>query len=231
MLLLLSVLLLKFFYLEDTFNFIKEEFNKGIPFEVLSENVISKINEILKIDEDELYNNLSDEGKVEINIEDKNIVENLVAKSGETEYITAVEGVNQLLEDSDYIKENYVIKSPLNGTITSVFGARESDNPLVSSYHSGLDIAANKGTIIIAAHSGKVIQAGDNGTYGKSITIEDGDLKTLYAHCSEVLVKKGDNVNIGQKIGKVGMTGNATGPHLHFEIRYQGRFVNPQDII
>lgn len=139
--------------------------------------------------------------------------------------------ITKISTDAECVKDIYKIVSPMQGIITSRFGNRVSDNPIVSSYHTGLDIGANTGTLIKAAHDGVVTQAGDNGTYGKSVTIESGDLKTIYAHCSSVLVKKGKQIKTGENIAKVGMTGNATGPHLHFEIRYQGRFVNPEDVI
>ena len=61
--------------------------------------------------------------------------------------------------------------------------------------------------------------------------IENESLTTVYAHCSKINIKKGEKVKQGDKIGEVGMTGNATGPHVHFEIRYNGEFINPEDII
>ncbi len=228
MLILIAILLLKYFEFNNEFNYIKENFASGLSYEVIEEMVNQKFNSYLNKSLDD--SSFSGDENV-INIP---IVENInIISSGESsgEYETAIEGVNQLSDDSQNIKNNYKISNPLNGTITSKFGARVSDNPIVSSYHTGLDIGANTGTIICSAHDGIVVQAGDNGTYGKSVIIESGDLKTVYAHCSSVLVKKGDSIKVGQKIGKVGMTGNATGPHLHFEVRYQGRFVNPEDIL
>lgn len=238
LLLLLFVLLLKFFEFDREFEFIKENFLEGIPYETLEKNVKEKLNTFFKMDFKESYNLLIESGdflkEENINID---IIENEknteMSESGDVkqEYISAVDGVNTLLEDSQIIKEKYEIMAPLKGIITSKFGIRESDNPIVSSYHAGLDIAANTGTNIASAHDGIVIQAGDNGTYGKSIIIESGDLKTIYAHCSSVLVKKGDSIEKGDVIGKVGMTGNATGPHLHFEVRFNERLVNPEDVI
>ena len=226
MLLLLFVLLLKFFYFEDEFNLIKENFYDGYSYEIIKESIKSKINEIIVVEKNiTSKNQIDSEENLNILIEDVDII------SGKNKYLEAVEGVNQLKDDAENIKLNYEIKSPLNGTITSEFGCRISDNPIVSSYHNGLDIAANTGTNIVAAHSGTVIQAGENGTYGNSVTIKNGDLITLYAHCLKVLVKQGESVKIGQNIAKVGMTGNATGPHLHFEVKYEGRFVNPKDVI
>ena len=66
---------------------------------------------------------------------------------------------------------------------------------------------------------------------GNHIKIVNGDVTTVYAHCSEILVKEGDSILQGQQIAKVGQTGNATGPHLHFEIRKEDRFINPRLIL
>lgn len=151
--------------------------------------------------------------------------------SGEIGLKMAVEGVNQMLNDADFVKENYDFIVPVKGTITSEFGCRVSDNKIVSSYHTGLDIGANSGTEIYAAHTGTVTMAQNNSSYGKCIMIENGDLVTMYAHCSSINVSEGQKVNKGDFIGKVGMTGNATGPHLHLEIRYQNRYINPKDIL
>lgn len=151
--------------------------------------------------------------------------------SGENGFITAVEGVNQMLEDAKFLKENFEFVVPVKGVVTSEFGCRVSDNELVSSYHTGLDIGANTGTKIYAAHDGIVTKAENFSTYGKCIIIENGDLSIVYAHCSSINIKKGASVSKGDFIGKVGMTGNATGPHLHLEIKYKGRYINPKDIL
>lgn len=150
-------------------------------------------------------------------------VEDDIAETKE-EVLSAVE------TDSSKIKENYDLTRPIAGTVTSIFGIRESSNQKISGYHTGTDIAANQGTEILSAMSGTVILVSEEGDYGKHIKVQDGDLITLYAHCSEILVKEGQNVNKGEIIAKVGSTGNSTGPHLHLEIRYQNRYVNPQEI-
>lgn len=118
---------------------------------------------------------------------------------------------------------------PTSGVITSRFGNRES---IRSSPHRGLDIAAPTGTIIKAAASGTVVAAGTSGSYGKMIRISHGNgVETLYAHCSVLSVSKGDKVTQGQVIGKVGTTGNVTGPHVHFEVRKNGVLLNPQNYV
>lgn len=76
-----------------------------------------------------------------------------------------------------------------------------------------------------------MITATTSSTYGKYIIIENGNLKTVYAHCSQLLVTKGAEVTQGQEIAKVGETGNATGPHLHFETRVDNNAINPRLIL
>ena len=88
------------------------------------------------------------------------------------------------------------------------------------------------GTPIYAAASGTVLFSGWKGTYGKLIVINHGNgIQTYYAHCSELLVSKGDTVTVGQQIAKVGSTGRSTGPHLHFEIRLNGSALNSQNYV
>jgi murein DD-endopeptidase MepM/ murein hydrolase activator NlpD len=96
-------------------------------------------------------------------------------------------------------------------------------------WHYGIDLAAPKGTVILAAESGTVIYTGSGFRgYGKLIVIEhDEKWATLYAHLNKFSVKEGDHVKRGQKIGEMGRTGRATGVHLHFEIRYNRQPVNP----
>ena len=118
---------------------------------------------------------------------------------------------------------------PISGTITSRFGSRES---IRSSPHRGLDIAAPTGTPIKAAAAGTVVSAGYSGSYGNMILISHGNgVQTLYGHCSVLNVSKGQAVSQGQIIGKVGTTGNVTGPHLHLEVRINGVLYNPQNYV
>ncbi len=109
------------------------------------------------------------------------------------------------------------IKAP---RYTSEFGYRE--NPITGEYgfHTGLDIAAKKGTKIRAAYKGEVTKTGEDSRAGKYIflTHEDG-VVTFYCHCSEIKAKLGDTVKRGETIALVGSTGQSTGPHLHFEVR------------
>ena len=92
-------------------------------------------------------------------------------------------------------------------------------------------LSACNGTVIGSAIDGKVIEVSTAGDYGKHIKIENGDLVTLYAHCSKIYVVEGQEVGQGEAIGEVGSTGNSTGPHLHFEIRLEDRLVDPEKIL
>ena len=235
---LIAVLIIKFFDLDMTSNWIKYQIENGTSFDVLTSVTMQKIDEIRKnfavytASGDSSINENNSNLEVQIG---ENVFSNYSGdnvESGEKQvYETAVEGINQLSEDAKYIKENYNIKAPLKGIITSKFGCRVDDNPIVSAYHTGLDIAANTGTTISAALDGKVVEASNISGYGKCIMIQKDNIIMVYAHCSKLNVKKGQSVKQGEKIGEVGMTGNATGPHVHFEIRYDGRYVNPEDIL
>jgi murein DD-endopeptidase MepM/ murein hydrolase activator NlpD len=94
--------------------------------------------------------------------------------------------------------------------------------------HEGIDFIADYGAPIVAAASGVVIFAGFHPQYGYMIDVDHGnDLVTRYAHTSKILVREGDLVQRGRKIGQVGSTGRSTGPHLHFEVRFRGAAQNP----
>ncbi len=112
---------------------------------------------------------------------------------------------------------------PVRGRITSPYGKKRG-----SSVHTGLDIGAPQGTSVIAAGKGRVISAGWKGGYGYCVDLDHGQrLVTRYAHLSKINVSVGQNVNQGSLLGKVGSTGNSTGPHLHFEVLVRGRHTNP----
>jgi len=117
------------------------------------------------------------------------------------------------------------VAAPFNA---SGFGRRV--DPFTGDYamHEGIDFLADKGAPIVAAAAGVVVFAGFHPQYGYLVDIDHGnDLVTRYAHQSKLLVKEGDVVARGRKIGEVGSTGRSTGPHLHFEVRFRGAAQNP----
>ncbi len=112
---------------------------------------------------------------------------------------------------------------PARGQVTSRFGERRGNRA-----HKGIDIAAPEGAPIVAAESGQVIYSGKISGYGKVIVIEHASgFVTVYAHNRKNYVKAGEWVERGQRIGEVGKTGRASGPHLHFEIRVNNTPVDP----
>ena len=119
--------------------------------------------------------------------------------------------------------------TPIDGRITSRYGA---NSRIRKSTHTGLDIAATKGTPIKVVAAGTVIAASYDGSYGNLVKVDHGNgVETWYAHTSKMYVKVGEQVEAGDVIAAVGSTGNSTGPHLHLEIRVNGEHVNPQNYL
>jgi murein DD-endopeptidase MepM/ murein hydrolase activator NlpD len=116
--------------------------------------------------------------------------------------------------------------------ITSGFGTRSDPFTGRLQHHSGLDIAAKHGTRIFPMEDGRVIYSGWKGGYGRTVVIEhDNGLESTYGHNSKNLVKVGDRVTADMPIGLVGSTGRSTGPHIHFEVRENGRAVDPVPLL
>jgi len=121
---------------------------------------------------------------------------------------------------------------PVIGWLSSVYGSRKDPFDGADDFHSGLDIAADRGTPIRATADGKVESAGYNGNYGNSILVDHGyGIGTRFGHLSRVIVRNGQEVRRGEVIGYVGSTGRATSPHLHYEILYNGRPINPMSLL
>lgn len=138
----------------------------------------------------------------------------------------------ELMErDARDIKKNISFIAPIKGRISSTFGWRNPTTSTVPKYHTGVDIAVNEGTKIKSATDGKVIVASSAGDYGNHYQIQIKNVIIVYAHCKKLYLKEGDTVKQGQEIAEVGSTGNSTGPHLHFEIRKDGRKIDPQLVL
>ena len=118
------------------------------------------------------------------------------------------------------------------GYIDSYFGDRPDPFGGGVEFHPGLDIAARLGTPIDSVAAGIVIYAGKRGGYGNAVAIDHGNgYSTLYGHAEKLLVHVGERVRAGQEIALLGSTGRSTGPHVHFEVRYRGRPVNPLSFV
>lgn len=135
-----------------------------------------------------------------------------------------------VISDTSYSTDiGITLIRPVSGVISSRFGYRSRDN------HKGLDIAAPQGTAIMAAADGVVTFSGSGAPYsgyGNIVVVQSTDQVSIrYAHCSELYVQAGESVVQGQVIAAVGSTGISTGNHLHFEIRYDGTAIDPQNYV
>lgn len=122
------------------------------------------------------------------------------------------------------------IKPVLNGRITDGFGKRRHPIYKRITDHQGIDIAANRGTPVLASADGYVTFTGTNGGYGNFISINHKyGFETKYGHLQKIYVRRGQFVKRGDKIGEVGNSGLSTAPHLHYEVHYRNKPVNPAD--
>ena len=144
--------------------------------------------------------------------------------------------VFSIINDVTYYKE--VMKSVPVGKpvwsywLSSPFGKRSDPFNKKSAAHKGVDLASNKGNKIKTMAKGKIVRSDYNGGYGKFIEIDHGNgFRTKYAHLNKSYVKKGQYVEQGEAIGEVGSTGRSTGPHLHYEVLFNGTPVDPMTFI
>lgn len=213
---------------------------------VFNREFISDVNLLMdNIKKRALSNEMYVEENIDNTIVNNEIVNNMELQSLDNE-INSVENITKVEEVVEKVNEKtdeekeiealigmYQFKNPIgeSGVITSNFGKRNSDNENVSEYHTGIDIGAEYGTDIKSSVTGIVTLVSNVGDYGKQVRVRNNNVTTLYAHCSEILVKEGDIVADGQVIAKVGTSGNSTGPHLHFEIRVDDRCLDPVKLV
>lgn len=230
-----------YIFSEDFSNKMKEIFEQDINFSEIYSFISNKINGLVKKEENQneeqkendIQNNDENIGGAEevLTNEEQN-VDNSISANIETP-INSEETSNltQMEKDANYVKSTISFIKPVVGKISSGFGGRNPTTPTVPKNHTGTDIAADTGTKIISSTDGTVILSSEQGDYGKHLKIQVNDVIVVYAHCNKLYVKEGDAIKQGQEIGEVGATGNVTGPHLHFEVRYQDRYINPQMIL
>ena len=153
------------------------------------------------------------------------------------------EELKRIRSDQKQLKDSYVARVdaspfihitqlPTEGIESTPFGAQRYVNGEPRSPHSGIDIAAPEGTPVITPMGGKVLVAEGMYLNGNTIAIGHGHgLVSVFSHLKSASVKKGEWIEAGQKIGEVGMTGRATGPHLHWGLRFQQARINPYSIL
>ena len=147
----------------------------------------------------------------------------------EADRLTA-EIIKLMDKNSPYVGGEFTWPCPASRYISSSFGNRLHPTLHVWKFHTGIDIGCASGKDIVAAASGKVIMSQWYGGYGNCVMIDHGGgIVTLYGHASKRLVSQGQTVKRGQTIALVGSTGRSTGPHLHFEVRKNGEYINPMN--
>lgn len=218
---------------------------------VFSQDFINKANEILSYDTNfiEIYNMVKNQIMNFIKTEEKteeqqpeqqqeipaeNVTDqeqNQEGIGGAEEIVVPAPALSQEEQEIQTIKSVTTFIKPVEGTISSKYGQRDSATGNVPKNHTGTDIASNLGTKIKSSTDGEVVLASEEGDYGKHLKIQIGEVSIIYAHCNQLYVKQGDKVTQGQEIAEVGSTGNSTGPHLHFEIRLSEKTIDPQSIL
>ncbi len=148
---------------------------------------------------------------------------------------TALDGKTDFFNEKGQSVRKALMLTPIDGArISSGFGMRRHPILGFSRMHKGLDFAAPTGTPIMAAGDGVVVEAGRKGNFGITVVLRHpNEYRTLYAHMSRIArgVTPGVRVKQGQVIGYVGSTGMSTGPHLHYEVLYRGKHVNPASVV
>lgn len=156
------------------------------------------------------------------NIKQSTYLNDRLVKDEGNKIITIKNPIDRIVMRGTKQVSNTAMALPTRGNITSYFGARWGKT------HYGIDIAANTGDPIRAAMSGVVAVSEWEVSYGNVIKIDSSlGIRTIYGHCSKLLVKKGKKINKGDLIALVGSTGNSTGPHVHFEVRKNNIPQNP----
>ncbi len=186
--------------LNNAYQYIMGYLQKYFPIEEKNENSTQEQNQ----DENAQNQTQTTETTSEQNLDtnDENI-------GGSTEDIPEEEKTQEQ-KDVEAIKNTTSFILPVQGTISSTFGWRTPTTKTVPKYHTGLDIAAETGTVIKAATDGTIILASSEGDYGNHYKIQLNDIVIIYAHCSKLYLKEGDSVYQGQEIAEVGSTGNST---------------------
>ncbi|MEG2646255.1 MAG: M23 family metallopeptidase [Clostridia bacterium] len=222
---------IKYIIPEQIYSFTVTNYKDNIKPKILSFDLLKVGKRVLgtTVSKKSIKNENKEENKVNVGIgggEPLDEKKEIKAEEISSEISIMEEDILNILD-----KKISIIK-PVNGTVTSVFGAREEIFKGVNSYHTGIDIANKLATPIISATSGEVITAKLNDKYyGNYVEIKKDDVIFKYGHMINFNVKVGDIINQSDVIGNMGSSGMSTGSHLHFEIKINGRSVDPQRII
>jgi len=209
-----------------TANELKNAYNLQIGTEILVPSMSGIFYTVKK--GDSLFDIAKRYGIAVNSIADINDLDSSVIRAGKRLFIPG--GTLSAWERASAIGE--VFKSPVRGRITSRMGFRVDPFTKRRAYHTGVDIAIKLGTPVHASQFGRVLFAGYRGNYGKTVVIvHPQGYRTLYSHLDKIMVKRGQAVQQGDRIGSVGSTGRSTGPHLHFEMHQHGKLVDPLKVV
>lgn len=179
--------------------------------------------------EHDLTHNEPETQMVNLSVTVGNTSENVAGSSEDFVDLSGGYAMQSIPENASLEQRNlgFPCTSPINGVLTSAFGWREHPTQGGTKFHYGIDLAAEMGSEIVAFADGEVFAVGESSTLGKYIILTHlGGYKTLYAHCSEILVRSG-SVMMGEVIARVGESGSVTGAHLHFELQDGTLYLNP----
>lgn len=166
----------------------------------------------------------------EITVSDETAAATINNSAAYTEYNKLVAELAKISDEEVYWTGRFI--QPCDGTVTSDYAYTRYLNGKAGSTHAGVDLACDEGTPVCASNSGRVIYSGELQMSGNTVIIEHGNgLQTKYLHMSARNVETGEMVVQGQQIGAVGMTGLATGPHLHFEVDVSGACISPWPLL
>jgi len=216
---------------QNLIQFLKEQRDiieaKKIELEEIKQNLLALVNsKIAKQDELTVaYNNL-------LTYKEKLTQDEVAMNELEDEFLKQADQMTEVIKNlktaAQYVGGEMMWPVPGYYSISSYFGNRLHPISKVYKMHTGIDISSLRGTPLVAAQKGTVVFANWFASYGKAIIIDHGGgYVTLYAHLDAINVSVGQAVQKGENIGKTGNTGYSTGPHLHFEVRMNGEYVDP----
>lgn len=163
--------------------------------------------------------------------EEPSLSAEIIATGGRDIEVSSSDEIPENVSVDDY-KLSQKMVLPLKGKTTSEFGIRTHPISGDLRFHAGIDIAAEKGENIYSAFDGRVIEADYDQWNGNYIKIQhDNNIMTVYCHCEKLNVSEGQKIRAGEVIATVGSTGSSTGPHLHFELRFNNISYNPKNAL
>ena len=224
----------KYIFSEDFINKVNEIISQDIDFTKLYRDTKNYIMSLFNKQGSQEDNQGQNTNAVEENLNNNGIggaVEETKQPEETNQETQKNQNLSQEEQDILNVKNTTSFIKPVEGTISSIYGFRDTATGSVPKNHTGTDIASTTGTKIKSPTNGQVVLVSEEGDYGKHLKIQIGEVSIIYAHCNNIYVKEGDQITQGQEIAEVGSTGNSTGPHLHFEIRISERTVDPQKIL